>query len=45
MHRPVLQPILDFLLEPGIPLVQGVHMDPNKLEIEVGMIIGVRPQK
>ena len=25
----VLQPILDFLLEPGMPLVQGVHMDPK----------------
>ena len=29
MHHAVLQPILDFLLEPGMALVQGIHMDPK----------------
>ena len=45
LQHTVLQPILDFLLEPGMSLVQGVHKDPIWLEFEIGEILEWGPSE
>ena len=32
-----LQPLLDFWLDPGMPLEQGIHIDPKSLGFEIGI--------